>query len=202
MWPLRWCHVHHPCHASTGLEARLGNPSPTRFQTKQAIWSRRVSRDVFILLSILWCNLQTIAHVVLRPKPRNRHGDFVGQITKPLLPVLSPKPGNPSEWFWDQTTRIVVTSFEAKPGETVDLGFEAQPRNSCSLFPRARCRSHTASPDLSIVRPLSTWPVLDHPRSSAPGLLLLPWSSSLPAMSHLWPAHHKTSKHDSPYEQR
>jgi hypothetical protein len=37
--------------------------------------------------------------LVLRPKPRNHHGDFVGQITKPQLSVLSPKPGHPSEWF-------------------------------------------------------------------------------------------------------
>jgi hypothetical protein len=35
----------------------------------------------------------------LRPKSRNRHGDFVGQITKLQLPVLRPKPENPSEWF-------------------------------------------------------------------------------------------------------
>jgi hypothetical protein len=38
----------------------------------------------------------------------------------------------------------------------------------------------------------------DHPRSSAPGLLLLPRSSSLHAMPHLLVAHHETSKHDSP----
>jgi hypothetical protein len=37
--------------------------------------------------------------LVLRPKPRNRHDDFVGQITKMQLPVLRPKPGNSSEWF-------------------------------------------------------------------------------------------------------
>jgi hypothetical protein len=40
----------------------------------------------------------------------------------------------------------------------------------------------------------------DHPRSFAPGHLLLPWSSSLHAMSHLPPAHHETSKCDSPNE--
>jgi hypothetical protein len=40
----------------------------------------------------------------------------------------------------------------------------------------------------------------DHPRFSAPGLLLLPWSLSLHAMPHLSPAHHETSKHDSPNE--
>jgi hypothetical protein len=37
--------------------------------------------------------------LVLRPKPRNHRGDFVGQIIKLQLPVLRPKPGNPSEWF-------------------------------------------------------------------------------------------------------
>jgi hypothetical protein len=55
-----------------------------------------VSNTVFILPLVLWHNQQTIAHLILRPKPRNRHGDFVGQITKPELPVLRSKPGNPS----------------------------------------------------------------------------------------------------------
>jgi hypothetical protein len=40
----------------------------------------------------------------------------------------------------------------------------------------------------------------DHPWSSAPGLLLLPQSSLLHVMPHLPPAHHETSKHDSPNE--
>jgi hypothetical protein len=39
--------------------------------------------------------------------------------------------------------------------------------------------------------------VCHDPRSSAPGLLLLPQSSSLHAFPHLPPAHHETSKHDS-----
>jgi hypothetical protein len=42
----------------------------------------------------------------------------------------------------------------------------------------------------------------DHPRSSASGLLLLSRSSSLHVMPHLPPAHHETSKHDSPNETR
>jgi hypothetical protein len=60
----------------------------------------------------------------------------------------------------------------------------------------ARCRPHTTSPDLR----LSGHRVSDlcnHPRSSTPGLLLLPRSSSLPTMPHLPLAHHETSKHDS-----
>jgi hypothetical protein len=40
----------------------------------------------------------------------------------------------------------------------------------------------------------------NHPRSSAPGLLLLPRSASLHAMRHLPPAHHEASKRDSPNE--
>jgi hypothetical protein len=90
--------------------------------------------------------------------------------------------------------------FEAKSGETVDLGFEVKPRNPHSLSPCAWRRPHTTSPDLSIVRPLSTQPVLDRPRSSAPSLLLQPQSSSLSAMPHMSPTHHETSKRVSPHE--
>jgi hypothetical protein len=107
MWPLWWWHVHHPCRASTTLEARLGNSSPTCFHAKQAARSRCVSHVVLILSSVLWRNRQIIAHLVLRHKPRNRrhrfcgqtgincHGYFEVQITKPQRPVLRPKSGNP-----------------------------------------------------------------------------------------------------------
>jgi hypothetical protein len=44
---------------------------------------------------VLWRNRETDAHLVLRPKPRNRRGDFEAQITKSELPILRPKPGNP-----------------------------------------------------------------------------------------------------------
>jgi hypothetical protein len=61
--------------------------------------SRRVSR-ADLPSSVLWRNRQTEACMVLRPKSRNRHGDFEAQITKPELPVLSLKPGNPPPlWF-------------------------------------------------------------------------------------------------------
>jgi hypothetical protein len=155
---------------------------------------------VFFLPSVLWHSRQTIAHLVLRPKPRNRRDDFVGQINKPQLPVLRPKTGNPSEWFWSQTIRTVVTDFEVKSGEIVELGFEPKPRNLRSSSPYARCRSHTASLDLSIIWLPSTRSVLDHSRSSAPSLLLLPRFSLLLAMLHLSPTHHETSKHVSPHE--
>jgi hypothetical protein len=83
--------------------------------------------------------------------------------------------------------------------QTVNLGFEAQPRNPRSSSPRAWYRPHTTPPTSR--SPGHRVPNLcDHPRSSAPGLLLLPRSSLLHAMPHLSPSHHETSKHDSPNE--
>jgi hypothetical protein len=82
--------------------------------------------------------------------------------------------------------------------QTVDLGFEAQPRNSRSLSPRARCRSHTASPDLLIVWLPSTRPVRPSSvlctRSPTPVTILA-------AARHVAPAHRETSKRDYPNEQ-
>jgi hypothetical protein len=60
---------------------------------KKATRSRHVYRAVLIPL-ILWHNRQTITHLVLRPKLRNRHGDFEAQIMKPELSDLRPKLGN------------------------------------------------------------------------------------------------------------
>jgi hypothetical protein len=120
-----------------------------------------------------------------------------------------PKPA----WFWDPSQETVTMILMPKSTnwscrfwgpnrKTVNLGFEAQQKNSHSSSPYIQCRPHTASPDLLIIRSLSIWHVLDHPWSSAPGLILMPKSSSLRAMSHLLPTHHETSKHDSPHEQR
>jgi hypothetical protein len=74
----------------------------------------------------LWHNRETEAHLVLRPKPRNRRGDFEAQITEPELSVLRPKPGNPPPpWFWSSTKKPTA-GFEAKTGETVTTSFEAK----------------------------------------------------------------------------
>jgi hypothetical protein len=76
--------------------------------------------------SVLWHNRQIEVHLVLRPKPRNRRGDFESQITKPELLVLRPKPKNPSSpWFWGSTKKP-TTDFEVKPGETVATSFDAK----------------------------------------------------------------------------
>jgi hypothetical protein len=220
----------------------------------------------------------------LRPKPRNRCGDFKAHITKPELPVLRPKLGNPPPpWFWGSIkkpttdfeakpgetiatsfeanlekivaigfeaklaktiwvvtrpnhSQTVTTSFQAKPAKTVQVvlrwnhsqtvanGFEAQTDEKPShwfwgqstdkpstlvlrLNQETRVsRLHVYGADRTQCHPTSRSPgywvpdICDHPRSSAPGLLLLPRSLLLHVMPHLPPAHHETSKHDSPNE--
>jgi hypothetical protein len=84
--------------ASDSLKTRLENPSVTCFQPKQAIRTRHMSRAI-LPPSVLWCNRQIKACLILSPKPRNYRGDFDTQITKPQLPVLRPKPGNPRHGF-------------------------------------------------------------------------------------------------------
>jgi hypothetical protein len=79
-----------------------------------------------IPLLILWHNRQIEAHLVLWPKPKNHHGDFEAQITKPKLSILRHKPENPPPpWFWGSTKKQTA-GFEAKPGETVTTSFEAK----------------------------------------------------------------------------
>jgi hypothetical protein len=256
--------------------------------------------------------------LILRPKPRNRHGDFDVQITKLKLPVLRPKLENPPPpWFWGSTKKLTVgfeakpgeivattfetklektvttsfeakpektaaagfdakppktvtASFEAKPSETVSAGFEAKPLETVAagfetkpletvatgfeakltktirvvlrpnhsqtvaigfeaqtdekssewiwgettyklsnlvlrLNQETRAlHLHMHGTDRTQHHPTSWSPshrvpdLCDHLRSSTPGLLFLPWSSSLHAMPHLPPTHHETSKHDSP----
>jgi hypothetical protein len=96
--------------------------------------------------------------LVLRPKPRNRRGDFEAQITKPELSVLRLKPGNPPlPWFWGSTKKPTIgfeakpkktvgTSFEAKLMKTVAAGFEAKPAKTARVVLRP---NHSQTVDLS-----------------------------------------------------
>jgi hypothetical protein len=112
-------------HVTANLQARLRNPSQTCFHAKQAARSRCVSR-ADLPLSVLWCNRQTEAHLVFRPKSKNRRGDFEAQIIKPKLSVLRPKPRNPSPPWFRGSTKKPTAGFEVKPEETVATSFEAK----------------------------------------------------------------------------
>jgi hypothetical protein len=106
---------------------------------------------------------------MLKPKPRNRRGDFEAQITKPKLSVLRLKPGNPPPpWFWGSikkpTTgfeaklkktvatsfdikleKIVITDFEVKPAKIVTTGFETKPAKTVRVVLRP---NHSQTVDL------------------------------------------------------
>jgi hypothetical protein len=116
--------------------------------------------------------------VVLRPNHSQTVTiDFEAQIDE-----------KPSEWFWGQITHkpstlVLRLNQETRFPHLYMHGADRTWRHPTSWSPGHRV------PDLC-----------DNPRSSTPGLLLLPRSSSLHAMSHLPLAHHETSKHDSPNE--
>jgi hypothetical protein len=94
----------------------------------------------------------------------------------------------PFEWFWGQTTYKPSTLVLRRNKKTRAPRLQGNGADHPRRHPTSRSPGHRV-PDLC-----------DHPLSSAPGLLLLPWSSSLHIVPHLPPAHHKTSKHDSPNE--
>jgi hypothetical protein len=114
-------HVHHPLSRLRQSSGQTGKSYPDLLPHEASRWiSTRVPP------SVLWHNRQTESRLVLRPKQRNRRGDFEAQITKPELPVLRPKSGNPPPpWFWCSTNKPTA-SFEAKPGETVATSFQAK----------------------------------------------------------------------------
>jgi hypothetical protein len=125
---------------------------------------------------------------VLRPKPGNPPPPLFWGSTKKPTADFEAKPGETvttsfeaklektvAAGFETKPLETVTTGFEAKPvktvwvvlrpnhSQTVDLGFEAQPRNPLSLSPCARCRPHTAPPDISTTRPPSIRPVWPSP---------------------------------------
>jgi hypothetical protein len=127
--------------------------------------------------------------MVLRSKPRNCRGNFEVQITKPCCRFWGPNRETWATGFEVKLGETVATDFEAKPKktvrvvlrpnhlQTVDLGFEAQPRNPRFSSSCAHYRPHTVSPDLPIVWPSSIRPVRPSPvlytKSSTPSKILI-----------------------------
>jgi hypothetical protein len=81
--------------------------------------------------------------LVLRPKPRNRRGDFEAQITKLIAAGFEVQTGKPSTTLILRLNQQTDQRFEVKPGETVATsfaaklektvvsGFEAKPLTNC-----------------------------------------------------------------------
>jgi hypothetical protein len=173
----------HPSSASTPRDLHDDATCTTRSRASISLEARlgNPSPTCFHVKQV--ARSQCVSHTDLSPSVLWRN-----QKTEVCL-VLRPKS---PKWIF---------RFGGSNRETIDLGFNAQPRNTCSSC-YARYRPYTTSPDHPIVQPPSTRPVLDHPRSSASGMLLLHRSSSLSNMSHLSPTHHETRKRDSRHKQR
>jgi hypothetical protein len=112
--------------------------------------------------------------------------DFEAKVEKTVAAGFEAKPLETVViGFQAKPAKTIAAGFEAKPLETVDLGFKAQPRNLRSTSPRARCRPHTAPPDLSITRPPSAWPVRPSPvlctRYPTPTTILIAARHAAPA---------------------
>jgi hypothetical protein len=89
------------------------------------------------------------------------------------------------EWFWGQTIHKPLTLVLRLNQETHAPHLHMHGTDRTWRHSTSRSSGHRV-PDLC-----------DYLRSFAPGLQLLPRSSSLHAMPHLPPAHHETSKRDS-----
>jgi hypothetical protein len=133
----------------------------------------------------------------MRPNCRNR---FWGQTVATSFEVILEK--TVATGFEAKLLETVTTGFEAKPvktvqvvlrpnhSQTVDHGFEAQPRNTHSSFPRAWCRPHMTPPDLLTARPPSTRPVRPSLvlciRSPTPTTILVAARHATPATCTPW----------------
>jgi hypothetical protein len=96
-----------------GIKQRENNKRTQAAKRIFSLKSRKITTDHrrsphFLPHLIIGIETEYLAHysnsrkckMILRPKPRNRYGDFEAQITKLELLVLMPKSGNPPPpWF-------------------------------------------------------------------------------------------------------
>jgi hypothetical protein len=119
--------VHHPCHAFTNLEARLGNSNPIYFHVKQVARSWRVPHVISSShrfwgatnkpsLTWFWGTNQEIVAVILMPKSLNRSYQFWDKNRKTL-----------HHRFYDQIRKNRLSGFDAKLLTHCPSHFKAKP---------------------------------------------------------------------------
>jgi hypothetical protein len=165
---------------TTGFEAKLAKTVATRFEAKleKTVATGFEAKPPETVATGFEAKPVETVRVVLRPN----HSQTVA------IGFEAQTDEKPSEWFWSQTTH--------KPSTLVlRLNQEIRaPRLHMHGADRTRRHLTSRSPGYRVPN------LCDHLWSSAPGLLLLPWSLSLNVMPHLPLEHHETSKRDSPNE--
>jgi hypothetical protein len=132
------------------LRPKPENPSPTWFwDSTKKLTTGFEAKSGETVATNFEAKLEKTTIIDFEAKPSETVA--AGFEAKPLETVASSFEIKPLE-----TVRVVLMSNHS---QTVDIGFKAQPINLCSSFPRARCRSHTTPPDLSIAWTSSIWPV-------------------------------------------
>jgi hypothetical protein len=147
-------------------------------------------------------NRETLHHLGFETQPRNSPPIFRPNREKLSALVLRSNRRKPSQWFWGKITNKPSQWFW---GQTTDKPLTLVLRLNHEIralrllvhdADRTRCYQTSRSSGYRVPN------LCDHSRSSTPGLLLLPRSSSLPAIPHPPPAHHETSKCNSPHDTR
>jgi hypothetical protein len=190
-------------HAFPGTEAqpcsdlRRGNDDEDRPGQKLEVKDNGTDKSKS---TWFWDPNQKTVMVILTSKLLNQSCRFYIQSQKSSTTLVLGLNQETHRRFWGQTGRKCCRQFWGqtthKPS-TLVLRLNHKTRAPSLHVPGAdRTRYHLTSrpPDHRVPD------LCDHSRSSAPGLLLLPRCSSLHAMLHLPPAHHKTNKHNSPNE--
>jgi hypothetical protein len=169
-----------PMHPPVDFVAQLTNRSLLSFEAQ----SKKLSRW-------FWGqNHQIVAADFETQTEKSSTTLVLGLNQEIIVTGFEAKPEKSSQWFWCQTIEKHSTLVSRLNQETHASCLHVHDADRTWRYPISRSPGHWV-PDLR-----------DHPRSSTPGLLLLPRTSSLHAMPHLPPAHHETSKHDSSNEQR
>jgi hypothetical protein len=153
MWPLWWCHVHQPHHTSTNFEAKLENPSLTRFMSKQATRCRHVSSHH--LHPPIGFEAQTD-----KPPPTW----FLGPNQETVMVILRPKSPNQRPWFWDPNQETVTLVLRPNHWQPLPLVLRLNQKTRAShilyVYDADHTRRHSTSwsfdhqvPDLYLIIP-------------------------------------------------
>jgi hypothetical protein len=165
---------------ATNFEAKLEKTAATGFEVKPAktVWMvMRPNHSQTVATSFEAKPAKTVRVVLRWNHSQTVANDFEAQTDE-----------KPSQWFWGQSTDKPSTLVLRLNQETRASRLHVHGADRTQCHPISRSPGHWV-PDL-----------FNHPRSSAPGILLLPLSLLLHVMPHQPSAHHETGKHDSPNE--
>jgi hypothetical protein len=156
--------VHHPKSRLRQSSGQTENPSQTCFDAKQAARFRCVSR-ADLPPSVLRRNRQTKAHLVLRPKPRNRRGDFEASNHQTKAAGFEAHTGKPSTTLvlrLNQETR--APSLQVPGGDRTRRHPTARPPSTRPVRPSTVLCTRSPTPVIVLIAARHAAPATCTPR--------------------------------------